>query len=328
MHHNPVRKPYNRLAACRTLFNTQLQTKYDVHMNFRFNEEESRYITFPHHVSERSVFLKTLIHTKKPVIIDGFACVGGDSIIFMADFPTATVYAIQCVFSSPDKKRFSRLIHNVTAFNRTYGQNNAKALAVSSTIEEYLSNFNKPVDLLYLDPPWFTNGRERAHDVIMHHLNAVLKTAVVNVKFVVIKIKSNVNNADCFHGYKLIKSLAMNTSRKKAFYFHVFERAAHERQCGLSDAVDYCLHQRTVYSQHLRPEVRPEQEREKKINDQDVYVLEKNTCSCQSSPSAPHPTIPCASGHPKACEVHHSDAKTAAEIAYLVLPIDSAGMNC
>jgi len=111
------------------------------------------------------------------------------------------------------------------------------------------------------------------------------------VKFVVIKIKSNVNNADCFHGYKLIKSLAVNTSRKKAFYFHVFERAAHEHQSGLSDAVDYCFHQRTMYSQHLRPEVRPEQEREKKINDQNVYVLEKNTCSCQSSPSAPPSTL-------------------------------------
>jgi hypothetical protein len=197
--------------------------KYSTEMDFQFDEEESKYITYPHQVHERSALLKTLIRAPNPVIVDGFACVGGDSVALMADFPGADLYAVQCVTCAAENSRFCRLIHNVTEFNTKFRQKRADVFTISCAVEDFMQQFNKTVDLLYLDPPWFTHGRCIAPDAIMSQLNAILRIAKFHVKFIVIKVQTGIIDAEYFRGYTLVRSLTVNTSRKNKFYFHVFE---------------------------------------------------------------------------------------------------------
>ena len=259
-------------------------------LDFRFDTEEHILITFPNHTHQRSAYLRSLIRTPNPLIVDAFACIGADTMALMADFPRAQMFAVQRTGSDKELERFQRLTHNTALFNQTFYGGRCALVTVPLKIEKFLSNVRRQIDLLYLDPPWGDDtGTPHPDQTVIDYAASVLALAQPPPKVVVMKLRPAIR--DKLNGYTLARSLEIKAYRSNSvlYYFHVF-------------VVDT-----------------------KRINDP---VLEKNACSCQSPPSAPHPTIPCASGPPKACEVQHSDAEMEAGIACLVLPIDSAGMSC
>jgi hypothetical protein len=210
-------------------FNTQVKDRCGRFVNFQFDHEEARYITFPNHVEERSAVLRSLISCRSPVIVDAFACVGGDSIALMGDFPDATLYAVQRVHTEVERQRFARLTSNVNNYNTVVNQTRTNVLAVDSDIEDFMSAVDRPIDLLYLDPPWeqAVHGPELGEaDLVANMLELVALARGVRV--VVLKIRNSVSrkSEDLFltRGYRLQRSIAVRKAGRVKFYFHVFSK--------------------------------------------------------------------------------------------------------
>lgn len=258
-------------------------------LDFRFDTEEHIMITFPSHTQQRSAYLRSLISTPTPLIVDAFACIGADTMALMADFPQAQVFAVQRTGSDKERERFQRLIHNTTLFNHAYHRSRCSLVTVPLDIETFLSNVRKQIDLLYLDPPWGDAiGLPYPDHVVTEYAASVLALACPPPSVVVMKLRPKMETK--LSGYTLTRSLEVKAFRSNSvlYYFHVF--AANE-----------------------------------KINDP---FSEKNACSCRSQPSSPRPTTPCNSGHPMACEAQRSDAETEAGISRLVLSKNSVETSC
>ena len=204
--------------------NRQIKTLYNVNMNFLFDADESRYITFPAHVRERSEYLRTVVRAERPLIVDGFACVGGDSLVFMGDFMSADVYAVQRAVTDGEKDRYARLAHNISDFNAKCRLDVPKALAVPCAIEDFLPNVQETIDLLYLDPPWeITEGREYDESSIMEYISGIVAGAKVHVNVVVIKIRYDLSRTDCLPGYEFLKTIQVMQKARLLYCFHVFQ---------------------------------------------------------------------------------------------------------
>jgi hypothetical protein len=205
-------------------FNRHIKTLYGVNMNFLFDAEESRYITFPSHTNERSDYLKKMIKAANPLIVDGFACVGGDSIAFMGDFPTADLFAVQRVATGSEKERFTRLVHNISDFNTKHRMDVPSAVAVPCAVETFIPNMQQTIDLLYLDPPWeISEGREYDESSIMAYISDVVAGARVHVHFVLVKIRYGLTRMNCLPGFRFKKTIEVLNNRRLLYCFHVFQ---------------------------------------------------------------------------------------------------------
>ena len=271
-------------------FAHEMTLRYGIEvLDFRFDTEEHILITFPNHTRQRSAYLRSLVSTPTPLIVDAFACIGADTMALMADFPQAQVFAVQRTGSDKERERFQRLIHNTTLFNQAFHCNRCSLVTMPLEIETFLSNMQKQIDILYIDPPWGDDiGIPHPDHVVVEYAASVLALACPPPSVVVMKLRPKMETK--LSGYTLTRSLEVKAFRSNSvlYYFHVFVV-------------------------------------KKKINDP---FLEKNACSCQSQPFLPHPTTPCDLGHPMACEAQRSDAETEAGISRLVLPKNSVETSC
>jgi hypothetical protein len=65
-------------------------------IKMEYTTEEASYMTQPLECVERDRYLERILRpTLTGLIIDAYACVGGDAIAFMDTFRTATVHAVQ-----------------------------------------------------------------------------------------------------------------------------------------------------------------------------------------------------------------------------------------
>ena len=208
-------------------FNKQLRERCGRFVNFQFDAEEARYITFPNHVEERSRYLRELIPGRSPVIVDAFACVGGDSVALMRDFPDATLFAIQRVRTEEERLRFARLTGNVNNYNATVNRGRTSALVVESDIEDFLPVVTKPIDLLYLDPPWEqdAHGPEFDESTLVAKMVDLVRLAD-DVRVIVLKIRADLSAESRARflrcGYRITRSIPVKKRDVVKFYFHVF----------------------------------------------------------------------------------------------------------
>jgi len=115
-----------------------------------FDDTEIAYISNPYDCKLRNKWIsktKDITH-----ICDAYACIGGDTIQFMALKPNAKIDAIQLVDNNRElKKRYNRLKKNISNFS--YINPNVKSYPLSIS-EFILKKKCKTVDFLYCDPPW------------------------------------------------------------------------------------------------------------------------------------------------------------------------------
>jgi hypothetical protein len=215
----------NRFIQCLLSFNRQITNHYNINMNFQFDAEESRYTTFPNHVKSRTEYLKSIIMSTHPVIVDGFSCVGGDTIVFMADFPSADVFAVQRVATEKEKERFNRLTYNVSEFNTKFRQDKCLAITIPTTIQHFLPHIQTDVDLLYLDPPWeITEGHEYDEQDVLDYISSIIACASSSfIRYVMIKIRYDISKGHIIPGYALKKTFRVMNSERLLYCFHVFE---------------------------------------------------------------------------------------------------------
>ena len=120
-----------------------------------FTPEEACFITQPEELQERNRVLARRL-TTAGLIVDAFACVGGDAVSFALDLPpTMTIHAVQVARCDETRARVGRLARNL----RPYG---ARATVFGMAISEYLQQATTPISLLYLDPPWYDTNDHHA----------------------------------------------------------------------------------------------------------------------------------------------------------------------
>jgi len=124
-----------------------------------FLDEEIHYMSKPSDCEMRNSFL--LSHTIRH-ICDAYACIGGDTLQFMALKPEARIDAVQIGSSDSDTsldERFNRLENNVAHFQQASGRN--LCFTHKMSIGDFiLTSFFNTVDFLYCDPPWTTEDGE------------------------------------------------------------------------------------------------------------------------------------------------------------------------
>ena len=143
--------------------------------NLSFTDKEIDYISNPFHCKWRNQWLSSNndIHH----ICDAYACIGGDTIQFMAIKPNAIINAIQITESNNHQlnSRFQRLVNNIKNTNHL----NPNISLFDSSISNFINNhYSTSIDFLYCDPPW-TDSNDNwydsstlisnlYHDIIIH----------------------------------------------------------------------------------------------------------------------------------------------------------------
>jgi 16S rRNA G966 N2-methylase RsmD len=144
----------------------------------------------PHQTIQEIKIFKSLFKSKFPKeIIDATAHVGVDSITLAYSFPKANITSIEI-----DKKTYEALQYNIK--NLKYS-NQITALNMSADV--YLRNFNKKVDLIYMDPPWGGRGYKPASDLPLYDksgtptipLSEVINLALTKTNLLVLKAPYN-----------------------------------------------------------------------------------------------------------------------------------------
>ena len=121
-------------------------------VNLLCDDKETTYLTQPYDALE--IQTEIAKHTGNlKVIVDAFACIGGDSLAAIYIHRNADVYAIQRVESAEERERFQRLVHNLTQFRGVF-RRTGRVTWYQTDIGHFLTWFQSPISLLYLDPPW------------------------------------------------------------------------------------------------------------------------------------------------------------------------------
>ena len=116
------------------------------------SEEETAYITRP--ADALAIQKEIAKHTDElTVVLDAFACVGGDSLAAMHIHRQADVYAVQRVRNAEEEERFGRLGRNLRQFRGAL-ERKGKVEWHRSDIGSFIQQFKIDISLLYLDPPW------------------------------------------------------------------------------------------------------------------------------------------------------------------------------
>lgn len=115
-----------------------------------FSDNEIAYISNPFDCKWRNDWLS--LHNDIHHICDAYACIGADSIQFMAIKPNAIIHIIQITDNIPELiSRFERLTHNIQLCSFL----NSNVHLYNSSISDFISNpLFINIDFLYCDPPW------------------------------------------------------------------------------------------------------------------------------------------------------------------------------
>lgn len=182
---------------------------------FRFDmtEEEARYVTYPHDAIKIQRKLAELAKVK--VLVDLFACVGGDTLAAAFVHRTALIIAIQRAEDDKEKARFGRLVDNVRRF-RPLCHRTQRIQCVAHNAEAWVPPAGPYA--LYMDPPW---ENKSAKQVAQHLQVAVLGR--LEPQIVCVKLPGKV--VDWGSGYKLRALLRLG----RRFFVHFLLPSAETR---------------------------------------------------------------------------------------------------
>ena len=136
-------------------FNSVWTNKLGKQMHLACSEEEAMYLTRPNDALR--IQMEIAKHTDNlEVIVDAFACVGGDALAAMYIHRNARVLAVQRAGSAEERRRFLRLRRNLIQFSKALPDD--KVSWYPSDICHFLEGFNESISLLFLDPPWALGG--------------------------------------------------------------------------------------------------------------------------------------------------------------------------
>lgn len=116
------------------------------------SDEETVYLTRPNDAMKIQRIISKHVD-RVEVVVDAFACIGGDSLAIMCVHPSADLYAIQRVKSDVERDRFSRLGSNIRKV-RNILRRPGRVNWVDSDVGNFLMKFDQSISVLYLDPPW------------------------------------------------------------------------------------------------------------------------------------------------------------------------------
>ena len=190
--------------------------------DLEFTDQETYYLSNPRDSVWRNRALRSLDVRH---ICDAYACVGGDTVQFMAIKPRAQIHAVQI----QDGDRFQRLENNIAKCRFL----NPTCYAHCDSIENYIkSGACALVDFMYCDPPWMKSDTEwYTCDELVENLHseiaAPLSEAGCTPKYVCFKVPyewETFNSVmDWFPSYTWMQS---GTFHKKGYWIHII---AHKR---------------------------------------------------------------------------------------------------
>lgn len=222
---------------------------------FKMNAAESSLISLPQRVWERNAFFVRYFtqggKPKKLTIVDGYACVGGDSLSFMKmavdnDLPV-TIHSVQYDSGLGCEGRAGRLRHNLT-YNTPYQhfEHLVDVTMMPKTMERYVKeDMSFDPDIFYVDPPWeLPDNFEKAGSAkypsvptltlvrrleaeVFSHMGAYHPTLICikaptpfeEFRIVLFEVSPYLK------GYAMIKSLPFRDKRGAIrLYYHILER--------------------------------------------------------------------------------------------------------
>ncbi len=134
-------------------------------------------------------------------IIDGTANIGCDTVNL------ANLFAANIVAIEKDKKTFDVLVDNIKSFNLQ---------DIIHPINDSYENYNKPADLVYLDPPWGGSDYKNKEGIDLYlsdiPIHMIIKRTLLITKHVVLKVPIN------FNYNKFVKNINAKVIRKEISY--------------------------------------------------------------------------------------------------------------
>jgi hypothetical protein len=207
-------------------------------------EEEAKYISQPSETLERNRALKCYFEGRENiVIIDAFACVGGDSISLMSAFKSCKLHSVQRTETAEERGRFTRLVANTgNAIKHVASSSTCTPYAnqISSAIKQIETNTrDSGVDLLFLDPPWFDRGEKLDLDDMVYLLQKnvfdPMKAANLKPNVICMKVDFTIDALRACQRFKNVFSeygsdntvnVMRNPEKPPVYYFHIFQIAA------------------------------------------------------------------------------------------------------
>jgi len=192
-----------------------------------FATSEMSYISAPSDCVERNEFLASLPARH---ICDAYACVGGDSLQFMAVKPEARIDCVQPADSLETMERCVRLHRNVHGFHSAFPT--PRVRVVKLPIHAHiLADGCASVDFLYCDPPWGPaegDGQLLSPEELIQNLcydvAYPLRAAGSRPRWICFKVPHDWETfqpiLDCFLGYLHAKSTPSTGGK---FWFHFIE---------------------------------------------------------------------------------------------------------
>ena len=195
------------------------------------SDDETVYLTHPKDALE--IQREIANHTEKvEVVLDAFACVGGDSLAAMYVHREAHVHAVQRVTTIEEKERFERLATNLKQFRGTV-RRSGKVLWYQSDIGSFLMKFDSDISLLYLDPPWalgedpkVISSSESIRVFLKHNVFDFLRTKQ-SPRLICFKLPYKVDDIEewpCLSmSYRHVKWIPMRQGKYHVHILHVIE---------------------------------------------------------------------------------------------------------
>jgi len=185
--------------------------------NLKFEDKEINYISSPYDSRFRNKWLASVNDIKH--ICDAYACIGGDTIQYMAIKPRAIINAVQIVDidNSILTLRFDNLKYNIDACSHLNSNVSIHAMAIKDFILNSMS-FNS-VDFLYCDPPW-TDLNDIWYDcltLVSNLNNDIIEPLIIknyNPKYICFKVPFNWSN------FKIILEKIPLYDLHRSFKFH------------------------------------------------------------------------------------------------------------
>jgi hypothetical protein len=214
-------------------------------IRMKCTEEEAKYISQPSETLERNMVLKNLFRARENiVIIDAFACVGGDSVSLMNAFKLCTIHSVQRTETHEEKNRYDRLVTNMENARIIFAPCSAVTTynnQISSAITQIKTNTaGDNVDLLFLDPPWFDRGEKLDLTTMLFFLDSNIFTPMksVDLKPEVICMKLDfpldvLNKCEPFlnllftYNNVFTVPVVRNPRRPPVYYFHIWSKDTH-----------------------------------------------------------------------------------------------------
>ena len=206
-------------------------------VGMEFTDTEAAYISQPTETLERNnVLCKIFGYRQSIVIIDAFACVGGDSISLMHAFPSCIIHSVQRSETDEEQGRCARLCRNA-------------AEACKTNPEVTFHSYNCPIsttfsrmpvtaiDLLFLDPPWYLGDTELnlgsmvellRTDVFVPMTHASLLPEIICMKlcFTASELADSTDFMQMIAGYILLLTVPVTRKIKSqetpVYFFHIY----------------------------------------------------------------------------------------------------------